>query len=63
MSIEDIESPCQSICVFREDDISGVEYCIGCFRTVVEIQEWFNFTDDKREAITNALQHREEKLK
>ena len=58
-----ITSPCQSICILDEDPISGMDYCIGCFRTSREIQEWYNMTDDERESITNALLHREEQLR
>ena len=57
-----IYNPCQSICILDEDPISGTEYCIGCFRTVKEIQDWYDMTDDEREAINNALAHRESTL-
>lgn len=60
--ITEIKSPCQSICILDED-ISGVDYCIGCFRTAKEIQNWYDMTDDERESITNALPHREEQLR
>lgn len=60
--IRDIKSPCQSICILEEDEMSRVEYCIGCFRTVLEIQDWYDMTDRQRESITNSLPHREKNL-
>jgi len=56
--IKKIKSPCQSICIMTEDPISGMDYCIGCFRTVKEIQEWYDFTDEQRKTISNALLYR-----
>ena len=57
-----IKSPCQSICILDEDPMSGVDYCIGCFRTVDEIQNWYDLSDEERETINNSLAHREQNL-
>ena len=45
-----IESPCVSIC--RQDD--GI--CIGCGRTMEEISNWFNYSDEERRTIMNRLE-------
>jgi predicted Fe-S protein YdhL (DUF1289 family) len=60
---DNTNSPCQSICILTQDPISGTDYCIGCFRTDKEIEQWDDLSDEQRAAINNALQHREEKLK
>ena len=54
-----IKNPCQSICIVEE--IDGVnDYCIGCFRTVSEIQCWYDLSDDVRQEILDDLPRREE---
>ncbi len=55
-----IENPCLSICILQEDEMSRMDYCIGCFRTVKEIEDWYTLTDEQREEIVNALPYREE---
>lgn len=48
------ESPCVNICRMDADN----QYCIGCFRTVQEIQNWTSMTDEERERIMSQLDSR-----
>ena len=54
MSIEDIVSPCIGVCAIN--DSNG--FCQGCYRTVEEIREWWNMTDEEREKVMGALDQR-----
>ena len=50
----EIESPCVNIC--RMDDAN--RYCIGCWRTLEEIQRWTTMTDEERTEIMAQLDSR-----
>ena len=54
MGIEDIVSPCIGVCAIN--DSNG--FCQGCYRTVEEIREWWNMTDEEREKVMGALDQR-----
>jgi len=54
MSIEDIVSPCIGVCAIN--DSNG--FCQGCYRTVEEIREWWNMTDQDREKVMGTLDQR-----
>jgi len=54
MGIEDIVSPCIGVCAIN--DSNG--FCQGCYRTVEEIREWWNMTDEDREKVMGALDKR-----
>jgi uncharacterized protein len=54
MGIEDIVSPCIGVCAIN--DSNG--FCQGCYRTVEEIREWWNMTDEDREKVMGALDQR-----
>ncbi len=56
-----VQSPCQSICILA-DGVDGLDYCIGCFRTDKEIQDWYTFTNEEKEAIIEKLAVREEEF-
>jgi predicted Fe-S protein YdhL (DUF1289 family) len=32
------------------------EVCVGCGRTVEEVVEWYNFTDEQKQAVLNRLE-------
>ncbi|MFZ9642485.1 MAG: DUF1289 domain-containing protein [Candidatus Methylopumilus sp.] len=53
-SIEEIVSPCIGVCTMN--DSTG--FCQGCYRTVDEIREWWNMTDQAREKVMGALDQR-----
>jgi len=56
-----VPSPCLSICILNEG-VDGADYCIGCFRTDKEIQDWYTFTNEEKEAIIEKLEAREEEF-
>jgi predicted Fe-S protein YdhL (DUF1289 family) len=43
----EIESPCIGVCSI--DDTSG--FCVGCYRTVDEIKNWWDKTNTEKSAI------------
>jgi predicted Fe-S protein YdhL (DUF1289 family) len=45
-----IESPCISVCRYED------EVCVGCGRTVDEVVEWYNFSDDEKQAVLNRIE-------
>ncbi len=50
-----IESPCQRKCCLDEQDI-----CLGCFRTLSEITEWFYYSELEKQAV---LEHTAQRKK
>lgn len=47
--MEEIESPCIGVC--RIDN----EVCRGCKRTTDEIVEWYNFTNEQKQAVLDRI--------
>ncbi|OYY50344.1 MAG: DUF1289 domain-containing protein [Methylophilaceae bacterium 17-44-8] len=47
MTDQTIASPCIGVCSM--DDLSGL--CMGCFRTIEEIQDWWDLDDASKQAI------------
>ena len=45
-----IESPCISVCRYEN------EVCVGCGRTVDEIVNWYDMTDDEKQAVLNRIE-------
>ena len=41
--MEEVRSPCMSICALDEDDV-----CTGCFRTAGEITDWRTMDNARR---------------
>jgi uncharacterized protein len=54
MGIEDIVSPCIGVCAINVNN----GFCHGCYRTVEEIREWWNMTDEEREKVMGTLDQR-----
>ena len=50
----DIESPCNKICAI--DPVSGL--CVGCGRTLAEIEGWIRFSAEERARIMTELPRR-----
>ena len=48
-----VSSPCVSICALDEEDI-----CIGCFRNIREIGEWYQLTDDEKREVNRRANRR-----
>ena len=45
-----IESPCISVCRYEN------EVCVGCGRTVDDITNWSDMTDDEKQAVLNRIE-------
>ena len=45
-----IESPCISVCRYEN------EVCVGCGRTVDDITNWYDMTDDEKQAVLNRIE-------
>jgi hypothetical protein len=48
---DEIDSPCLKVCVMRPD----AQSCIGCHRSIEEISNWSQMSDDERAAIKSEL--------
>lgn len=55
---DEIESPCQRICVLHP----SARLCIGCYRTGEEIATWSRLTPERRREIMDELPSRERVL-
>jgi predicted Fe-S protein YdhL (DUF1289 family) len=52
MRNDEPRSPCIAVCVLDDDNI-----CMGCYRSAMEITDWFMATDEqKRETLRLALE-------
>jgi predicted Fe-S protein YdhL (DUF1289 family) len=54
MKVSRSQSPCIQLCRMDDND----QYCLGCYRTLEEISMWPNLSDDEKELIWLALEHR-----
>ena len=56
-----MKSPCKSICILEESDSGDAksDYCIGCFRTVREIENWASLLPEEQQRIIDELPERE----
>lgn len=52
---EKIESPCIGVCAM--DPNTG--FCQGCFRTVEEIQDWWDLSEESKMDIVSKLDARQ----
>ena len=52
--MSDIESPCNQVCAI--DPESGL--CVGCGRTLAEIERWSRYTSEERRRIMAELAER-----
>lgn len=55
MSKQTIDSPCIGVCSM--DDLSGL--CMGCFRTMEEIQNWWDMDDASKQGVIDQASERE----
>ena len=51
--MEEIKSPCRSICKY---DLNRI--CIGCYRTSKEIVDWITMTNDEKLSTLDAIEKR-----
>lgn len=47
-----IQSPCKDICITRK----GV--CVGCFRSLEEIANWKNYTEEEKAQVLENIKER-----
>ena len=52
---QEVNSPCIGIC--SVDDLSGL--CVGCFRTMDEISQWWDMNDAERNKVMSQLADRQ----
>lgn len=50
-----VKSPCVSVCTM--DDLTGL--CLGCYRTVEEIDGWWDLSPEKQQAVVDAAAARQ----
>ena len=63
ISFDDVPSPCISICKMNPilgnaDERAAGGLCVGCMRTIDEIIEWGNASDERKWAIVAAAEAR-----
>ena len=51
--IDEVASPCTSVCALDDDNV-----CLGCFRTVKEITDWWQLSNSRKEEVLKACQQR-----
>ena len=54
--LNDIPSPCVSICALNTDDV-----CVGCYRTGDEITRWWGMDNTEKQQTLNLAKQRETK--
>ena len=50
-----VDSPCINICTYDEEE----EYCIGCYRTKQELQDWLIMTRAQKLKILKKIEERQ----
>jgi predicted Fe-S protein YdhL (DUF1289 family) len=58
MSDLDIQSPCIGVCIMN--DLSGL--CQGCYRTMDEIQQWWDLDSHQKKEVLHKATERETQL-
>lgn len=52
---EEVNSPCIGICAMSEE----TGYCLGCYRTIDEIRNWWDMSNVERKATIGACEQRQ----
>ena len=50
----EVESPCISVCRYEN------EVCVGCGRTIDDITNWYDMTDNEKQAVLNRIEKESE---
>jgi predicted Fe-S protein YdhL (DUF1289 family) len=53
--IEEVKSPCISVCSMNEK----TGFCHGCYRSIKEIEKWWDLNNQQKQAILDKLDERE----
>ncbi|HEY0269197.1 MAG TPA: DUF1289 domain-containing protein [Methyloradius sp.] len=56
--MQEIQSPCIGICSMSETN--GL--CMGCYRTIEEIEQWWDMTNAQRSQVITQLPEREQSV-
>lgn len=51
----EIQSPCIGVCAMSET----TSLCLGCYRTIEEIREWWGMSAEQRSQVMDALEARQ----
>jgi len=52
---KEVQSPCISVCTI--DEKTG--FCHGCYRSINEIEKWWDLNNHQKQAVLNKLAERE----
>lgn len=52
--LEDVSSPCVSICALNDEDV-----CVGCYRTGTEITQWWSMDNSEKQQTIEKAKERE----
>jgi len=55
---EEVQSPCISVCTMNE--VTGL--CLGCYRTLEEIEQWWDFDAAQKQEVAQKASLREAQL-
>ena len=50
-----IDSPCTKVCTYDEEE----EFCIGCYRTKEELQDWLIMTRQQKLEVFKKIEERQ----
>lgn len=50
-----INSPCVGVCTMNAE----TELCAGCYRTIEEIRQWWDMSDEQRAEVIDQLEQRQ----
>lgn len=49
-----VQSPCISVCLLDETE----SFCIGCFRTIIELRDWCIMTAEQKTRVLKEIEER-----
>jgi uncharacterized protein len=49
-----VESPCIAVCQLDDEE----QFCIGCYRTPLEIEQWTNLSEQEKARLLKQLEQR-----
>ena len=50
-----VDSPCIQVCTYEEEE----EFCIGCYRTKQELQDWWIMTQEQKLETLKKIEERQ----
>ena len=50
-----IPSPCVGVCQIN----ASTKYCLGCWRTLIEVAHWSRYSNDEKESLMEELTERQ----